>query len=311
MLHFLDYFLGISAIIGAVIMIILGIIWINFHREKAKASKIKKCFFIVLALVVIVFAADMFIENKINKNIEYHNLNAPVKIIPDSDIDSYDGNKFYTDKNGIAKMNFEVGKHNRLELDDKYSKVDSKGNSKYIITAKLPNKVKEHKITIFAFNNKNKGKHIVVNLVNENKHQQKVQEKADKEVSSGAKKQDNNSNNSEYPEFSSQYPDDLGEYTSEQLTNKQVRFTGKIYGLSADSMGDYMVMLKNDAGQLMYISYDHKDSGKVVLNQKLTVYGATNGLSHVRNQDVDNLGVPSGDLGKPMLLMSADKVTKE
>jgi hypothetical protein len=198
MLHFLDYFLGIAAIVGAVIMIILGIMWINFHRNKPKASKIRDWFFMILTLTVIVFAADMFIEHKINKNIEYHKLNAPVKIIPDSNIDVYDGNTFYTDKNGVAKMNFEVGKYNYLKVDDKYSKVSKKNNNQYIITTQLPSNIKKHEIIVFSFNKKHKEKDISVNLINEDKKQQAKQniedKEADKEFKEIQKEQKNKKN---------------------------------------------------------------------------------------------------------------------
>ena len=114
---------------------------------------------------------------------------------------------------------------------------------------------------------------------------------------------------SKYKDFSSEFPKSLNSYNENELMTKDVKFTGKVYGLSASSLG-YQIILKDNNNHLAYLTSDGKQSGKITSFDSLTVYGATNGTSKISKNDFNRFDnqIKDNDLGKETILINSDKI---
>lgn len=123
------------------------------------------------------------------------------------------------------------------------------------------------------------------------------------------KKEANSFNYSKYKDFNSEYPNSLSSYNENDFMAKNVKFTGKVYGLSASSLG-YQIILKDSKNHLAYLTSDGKQSGKITSFDSLTVYGSTNGTSKISKNDFNRFDnqIKDNDLGKPTILLNSDKI---
>ena len=143
---------------------------------------------------------------------------------------------------------------------------------------------------------------VVINSSNNQTHQTK--HSSTKTV----KKETKSFDYSQYKDFSSEFPKSLNSYNENELMAKDVKFTGKIYGLSASSLG-YQIILKDNNNHLAYLTSDGKQSGKITSFDSLTVYGSTNGISNITQNDFNRFGnqIKDSDFGKEILLLNSDK----
>lgn len=123
------------------------------------------------------------------------------------------------------------------------------------------------------------------------------------------KKETKNFDYSKYKDFNSEYPNSLSSYNENDFMAKNVKFTGKVYGLSASSLG-YQIILKDSKNHLAYLTSDGKQSGKITSFDSLTVYGSTNGTSKISKNDFNRFDnqIKDNDLGKPTILLNSDKI---
>lgn len=114
---------------------------------------------------------------------------------------------------------------------------------------------------------------------------------------------------SKYKDFNSEFPKSLNAYNENDLMTKDVKFTGKVYGLSASSLG-YQIILKDNNNHLAYLTSDGKQSGKITSFDSLTVYGSTNGTSKISKNDFNRFDnqIKDSDLGKETVLLDSDKI---
>ncbi|WP_412989856.1 hypothetical protein ACLJJ6_02335 [Pediococcus siamensis] len=118
--------------------------------------------------------------------------------------------------------------------------------------------------------------------------------------------------NSEYPLISSKFNlDQLTDYSSNDLFGKQVRASGTIISLGADSLKQYHILLQiNNSDAELLIVEDKKTTGKITEGDNITVYGVTNGKSKITNTQI-NTGISSMYLNDKIVLFMVDKVSKQ
>lgn len=123
------------------------------------------------------------------------------------------------------------------------------------------------------------------------------------------KKENKSFDYSKYKDFNSEFPKSLNSYNENELMTKDVKFTGKVYGLSASSLG-YQIILKDNNNHLAYLTSDGKQSGKITSFDSLTVYGSTNGISKISKNDFNRFDnqIKDNDLGKETVLLESDKI---
>ncbi|TPR53190.1 hypothetical protein [Apilactobacillus kunkeei] len=123
------------------------------------------------------------------------------------------------------------------------------------------------------------------------------------------KKENKSFDYSKYKDFNSEFPKSLNSYNENELMTKDVKFTGKVYGLSASSLG-YQIILKDTNNHLAYLTSDGKQSGKITSFDSLTVYGSTNGTSKISKNDFNRFDnqIKDNDLGKETILLEPDKI---
>lgn len=117
-----------------------------------------------------------------------------------------------------------------------------------------------------------------------------------------------------YKDFSNQFPNALNNYSNNDLSAKNVKYTGSIYGLSADSNHGYMVICKDKNNHLAFLNFNSKLTGKLTIYNKLTIYGATNGKGKISESyikifsDLDDNQINEKDLNKETVLISPNKI---
>jgi archaellum component FlaG (FlaF/FlaG flagellin family) len=225
-----------------------------------------------------------------------------------------DAYTLYSNNSGNATYKFKVGKNISLKLSNtKYATINKVSTGRYNVDMHVANKDDESKsVVLTVYKNSKKYKNLGLEVDNHTdsfvaKENAKEEAKKQQEAKDKQAKLD-----AEYPDFTSKFPNGTAslDENDDSLVGMPMKFTGKVYGLGATGIKAYDVLLKDAQGNLVYAVIDNEMSGKLVEDQIVTIYGASNGVGNVRDRDVDLLAIDANDLGKNMLLFNVDKIQK-
>lgn len=227
-------------------------------------------------------------------------------------------------KNGHSKMPLKLTK----ESDGSFTKTikmnKSTGQYTIVVTAKAPNSKKTTKNFYLlnnsaAFQKASKKRQAVQDkkdkiaaakekaLKAKQKAKKAAQEREGARLAAAAQARKQAKINNEYPTIQTAFGQEniMSQPTSKLFTG--VRISGSVTDLGADSLGNYHVLLITGGNKFLIVENHKKFGGKVVLDDKLTIYGSLNGKGSVNSNQI-NSGISRAYSGDKVILVLPDKI---
>lgn len=117
------------------------------------------------------------------------------------------------------------------------------------------------------------------------------------------------SENNNYPDVNVTFPNGILNSSETELTETQFHLDGKVTDLGADGIGNYHILItaKNDSEPKYLLVVDHKKTGRVNLNDKISFDGSATGLGSINSSQID-AGLSEEYHNQKVALLDADKV---